>query len=136
LLPGSRVPRQALTNELQTRSERIAGEIRRICFDYQTQLGDAEKTWDLYKVPESERFGLIKSMAKEYSQIFEKEAKSNFMSLDSELRNRLGAGGTRGMVLLTQFNFDDPLIQVGYFCKYAEGLEQLAKRLPADSSPR
>jgi hypothetical protein len=92
--------------------------------------------WDLYKVPESERFGLIKSMAKEYSQIFEKEAKVDFMNLDSELRSKLGTGGTRGMVLLTQLNFDDPLIQVGYFCKYAEELEQLAKRLPSDSSQR
>ena len=121
---------QALKNELRTRSERIAAEIRGICFDFQTQRGEAEKTWDLYKVPESERFGLIKSMANEYSQIFERKAKVDFMNLDTELRSRLGAGGTGGMVLLTQLNFDDPLIQVGSLCKYAEELEQLAKRLP------
>jgi len=35
-----------------------------------------------------------------------------------------------------ELNFDDPLIQVGYLCKYAEELEQLAKRLPSDSSQR
>jgi len=126
----------AQTLELRTRSERIASEIRGIHFDYQTRLSEAEKTWDLYRVPESERFSLIKSMAKEYSQIFEKEAKVDFMNLDSELRRRLGPGGTGGMVVLSQLNFDDPLIQVGYLCKYAEELEQLAKRLPSDSSQR
>jgi hypothetical protein len=127
---------QPLKNELQTRSERIAGEIRGICVDYQTQLGEAEKTWDLYRVPESQRFGLIKSMAKEYSQRFERGAKVDLMNLDSELRSKLGTGGTRGLVLLTQLNSDDPVIQIGYLCKSAEELQQLAKRLPSDSSQR
>ena len=123
-------------DELRTRSDRIAGKIRSIYFDYQTQLIEAEKTWDLYKVPESERFSLIESMAKEYSQIFEREAKADFVNLESELRSRLETSGTRGMVLPPQLNFDDPLIEVGYLCKYSEELERLAARLPSDSSQR
>ena len=116
---------QTSKNELRTRSTRIAAEMREIYSDYQTQLSEAEKTWDLYRVPESERFSLIKSMAKEYSQIFERGAKVDFMNVDNDLRRRLGQGGTGGMTPPPELNFDDPLIQVGYLCKYAEELEQL-----------
>jgi hypothetical protein len=127
---------QASKNQLRARSKHIAAEIRGIYFDYQTQLSEAEKTSDLYKVPESERFSLIKSMAKEYSQIFEREAEVDFMNVDHDLRTRLEKRGTEGMAPPPELNFDDPLIQVGYLCKYAEELEQLAKRLPSDSSQR
>jgi hypothetical protein len=121
---------QAKKNELRARSERTAAEIRGIYSDYQTQLIEAEKTWELYKVPESERFGLIRSMAKEYSRIFEREAQVDFVNVDNDLRRRLGGSAAPA----PELNFDDPLIEVGYLCKYAEELEQLAKRLPADSS--
>jgi hypothetical protein len=124
---------QASRNELKARSEHIAAEIRRIYFDYQTQLSEAEKTWNVYKVPESERFSLIKSMATEYSQIFEREVEVDFVTMDNDLRTRLGKVR---IAAPPELKFDDPLIQVGYLYKYADELEQLANRLPSDSSQR
>jgi hypothetical protein len=133
-----------LTNdELRAKATHTAGIIRDICFDFSAKSQQLQKQWDERKVAPAQRIKLLGPVATEFAERFDREAKADFLNIDSELRNRLGPEGRNGIVMMPEINAKLfaasglPFFQSLELCNYADELDQMAKRLlptPQNSS--
>jgi hypothetical protein len=126
--------------ELRAKAENTVGVIRGICLEFQKKDQVLAKQFDEQGLPKNRRDELWLAMATEIVGKFNRDAKSDFINLDEELRRRLGPSGINPLGLVSpELPFNITALTPGpfgslYICNYADELDQMAKRLPSDSA--
>lgn len=137
--------------ELQAKALSVSGKLQNVCSTYQKGMTENQADFTSGKFDEKGRRSRQIAIDQEMSDDFIRNLRADSLNLDNELRRRLGPQAVAAIIGITPSIVADdgtrvdiatlllssggiPGFSMTFTCPLADGIEQMAKLLPADSA--